>query len=191
LRLERRSSADRRAVFVGAKAYGQAGGSVIRELFDAEGDGFFADAELLNRLAREKLQRHADKVADEGWRWVLAEPEFDHQASAAMRRVFAKPVPLSKAERRRLHKVQALFDARWHWKRWLEPDHRCLVPFTSFSEYDTNDCRKVPVWFAADDSRPLLCFNGSHSTPRCRVNALPRVNAHRSWPAARFAFVRG
>jgi ParB family transcriptional regulator, chromosome partitioning protein len=111
LRLERRSSADRRAVFVGAKAYGQAGGSVIRELFDAEGDGFFADAELLNRLAREKLQRHADKVADEGWRWVLAEPEFDHQASAAMRRVFAKPVPLSKAERRRLHKVQALFDA--------------------------------------------------------------------------------
>ncbi len=24
-----------------------------------------------------------------------------------------------------------------HWKRWLGPDNRCLVPFTSFSEYDT------------------------------------------------------
>jgi ParB family chromosome partitioning protein len=55
-------SDDRRAVFVGAKAYEEAGGSIIRDLFDADGGGFFADAELLNRLAREKLQREADKV---------------------------------------------------------------------------------------------------------------------------------
>jgi putative SOS response-associated peptidase YedK len=47
-----------------------------------------------------------------------------------------------------------------HWKRWLGPDHRCLVPFTSFSEYDTIDGKKMPVWFAQDESRPLLCFAG-------------------------------
>lgn len=47
-----------------------------------------------------------------------------------------------------------------HWKRWLGPDNRCLVPFTSFSEYDTIDGKKVPVWFAADESRPLMCFAG-------------------------------
>jgi len=47
-----------------------------------------------------------------------------------------------------------------HWKRWLGPANRCLVPFTSFSEYDTIDGKKVPVWFAADESRPLLCFAG-------------------------------
>src|ERR1700680_880620 len=47
-----------------------------------------------------------------------------------------------------------------HWKRWLGPDSRCLVPFTSFSEYDTIDGKKVPVWFASDESRPLLCFAG-------------------------------
>jgi hypothetical protein len=34
-----------------------------------------------------------------------------------------------------------------HWKRWLDPEHRCLVPFTSFSEYNTIDGKKVPVWF--------------------------------------------
>jgi putative SOS response-associated peptidase YedK len=34
------------------------------------------------------------------------------------------------------------------------------VPFTSFSEYDTIDGKKTPVWFASDDSRPLLCFAG-------------------------------
>jgi putative SOS response-associated peptidase YedK len=45
-----------------------------------------------------------------------------------------------------------------HWKRWLGPEQRCLVPFTSFSEYDTIDGKKVPVWFAFDESRPLLAF---------------------------------
>src|SRR5262249_12876679 len=34
-----------------------------------------------------------------------------------------------------------------HWKRWLGPDNRCLVPLTSLSEYDTIDGKKVPVWF--------------------------------------------
>jgi putative SOS response-associated peptidase YedK len=47
-----------------------------------------------------------------------------------------------------------------HWRRWLGPQNRCLVPFNSFAEYDTLDGRKVPVWFAADESRPLLCFAG-------------------------------
>jgi putative SOS response-associated peptidase YedK len=47
-----------------------------------------------------------------------------------------------------------------HWKKWLGPSNRCLVPFTSFSEYDTIDGRKVPVWFAADASRPLMAFGG-------------------------------
>jgi ParB family chromosome partitioning protein len=104
-------SDDRRAVFVGAKAYEEAGGSIVRDLFDAEGGGFFADAELLNRLSREKLQRHADKVATEGWRWVVAEPELDHEACAGMRRVFAKQAPLSKNERKKLCKLEARYKA--------------------------------------------------------------------------------
>jgi putative SOS response-associated peptidase YedK len=47
-----------------------------------------------------------------------------------------------------------------HWKRWLAPEHRCLVPFTSFSEYDTIGGKKVPVWFALNESRPLLALAG-------------------------------
>jgi len=47
-----------------------------------------------------------------------------------------------------------------HWKRWLEPANRCLVPLTSFSEYDTVDGKKEPVWFAAGEDRPLLAFAG-------------------------------
>jgi ParB family chromosome partitioning protein len=104
-------SDDRRALFVGSEAYEEANGVIIRDLFDAKGGGFFADAELLNLLVREKLQAHAEKVAAEGWRWVVAEPELDHEAWADMRRVFAKPIPLSKTERKRLRKLQARYDA--------------------------------------------------------------------------------
>lgn len=45
-----------------------------------------------------------------------------------------------------------------HWVRWLGPDNRVLVPFTSFSEFDGGT--KDNVWFAADETRPLLCFAG-------------------------------
>jgi hypothetical protein len=47
-----------------------------------------------------------------------------------------------------------------HWRRWLGAENRCLVLFNSFSEYDTIDGKEVPVWFAVDESRPLLCFAG-------------------------------
>lgn len=48
-----------------------------------------------------------------------------------------------------------------HWRRWLGPSNRCLVPFTSFSEYETGPGgKKIPVWFALDDSRPLAAFAG-------------------------------
>jgi putative SOS response-associated peptidase YedK len=48
-----------------------------------------------------------------------------------------------------------------HWRRWLGPANRCLVPFTSFSEYETMpDKKKLPVWFALDESRPLSAFAG-------------------------------
>jgi putative SOS response-associated peptidase YedK len=48
-----------------------------------------------------------------------------------------------------------------HWRRWLGPANRCIVPFTSFSEYETTpDKKKIPVWFALDESRPLACFAG-------------------------------
>jgi putative SOS response-associated peptidase YedK len=47
-----------------------------------------------------------------------------------------------------------------HWKKWLGPESRCLVPFTSFAEFDTVDGKKVQTWFAADASRPLMAFAG-------------------------------
>lgn len=49
-----------------------------------------------------------------------------------------------------------------YWRRWLGVEHRCLVPFTSFSEIDTRPDapRNHPVWFALDETRPLAFFAG-------------------------------
>lgn len=48
-----------------------------------------------------------------------------------------------------------------HWQRWLGVDNRCVVPLTSFSEYERGlDGKFVPTWFALDESRPLAVFAG-------------------------------
>ncbi|HBM59807.1 SOS response-associated peptidase [Salipiger marinus] len=49
-----------------------------------------------------------------------------------------------------------------HWRRWLGVEHRCLVPFTSFSELDQRPGapRNHPVWFALGPDRPLAFFAG-------------------------------
>ena len=46
-----------------------------------------------------------------------------------------------------------------HWRAWLGPAHRCLVPFTSFAEpFRLPDGKSEHVWFALDESRPLAAF---------------------------------
>lgn len=47
-----------------------------------------------------------------------------------------------------------------HWRRWLGVEHRCLVPFTSFSEIDERRGapRNSPVWRALGEDRPLAFF---------------------------------
>ncbi|GJE37873.1 putative SOS response-associated peptidase YedK [Methylobacterium persicinum] len=48
-----------------------------------------------------------------------------------------------------------------HWRRWLSPEHWCLVPFTSFNENEkARDGSHPPVRFALAEDRPLTCFAG-------------------------------
>lgn len=47
-----------------------------------------------------------------------------------------------------------------HWRAWLNPANRCLVPATSFCEYADTKPRKTPTWFALDESRPVFAFAG-------------------------------
>jgi putative SOS response-associated peptidase YedK len=45
-----------------------------------------------------------------------------------------------------------------HWRRWLGVENRCVVPFTSFSEF--NKAEGGDIWFAFDETRPLNFFAG-------------------------------
>lgn len=50
-----------------------------------------------------------------------------------------------------------------HWKPWLGPANRCLVPFTSFSEPGRDAAgRYLPVWFSLPGDEPLAFFAGVH-----------------------------
>jgi putative SOS response-associated peptidase YedK len=50
-------------------------------------------------------------------------------------------------------------DSRY-WKPYLRPEFRCLVPVSSFCEYDHRSGKAVPTWFALDETRPLFFFAG-------------------------------
>lgn len=51
-----------------------------------------------------------------------------------------------------------------HWRRWLGVEHRCVVPWTSFSEPENGPDGSRPAWFALDASRPLAFFPGIWAT---------------------------
>ena len=49
-----------------------------------------------------------------------------------------------------------------HWRGWLKPENRCLVPVNIFAEYalepNPETKKKDVVWFALHDDRPLFCL---------------------------------
>jgi putative SOS response-associated peptidase YedK len=53
-----------------------------------------------------------------------------------------------------------------HWRRWLGVENRCVVPFTSFSEFDhtigPDGNKNGTTCFALDETRPLAFFAGIH-----------------------------
>ena len=69
---------DRRAIFIGAEVYTEAGGSIVRDLF-TEDRGGYEDAALLERLVIEKLEgiaprRFRRRKAGSGFRFISIIP---------------------------------------------------------------------------------------------------------------------
>ncbi len=97
---------DRRARFVGAEPYGNAGGHVERDLFTEDGDGYFTDAVLLDQIAVQRLTAIAVGIQNaEGWKW--AEGYIDFPYSAAYRRAFPKARELSEEDAAALATAQS------------------------------------------------------------------------------------
>ena len=103
-------ASDKRARFVGTEAYEAAGGLILRDLFQPDDGGWWQDAGLLDRLARERLERDAETIRAEGWRWVETAPDFPYGHSYGLRRLAGEAQPLTEEETARREALQAEFE---------------------------------------------------------------------------------
>lgn len=77
-----------------------------------------------------------------------------------MRWGFPTPEPRP-GEKRKSGYQTNIRQPRWNeWRPWMEAEFRCLVPVTSFSEYDHRTKPPTVTWFAQDDARSLFFFPG-------------------------------
>ncbi|MET4218795.1 ParB/RepB/Spo0J family partition protein [Bradyrhizobium sp. LB14.3] len=108
---------DRRVQFIGLDAYEQAGGGVLRDLFERDDGGWLQDTALLDRLVTEKLKAEAESIAAEGWKWISLAAEFHYGHTDGLRELEGKPVDLSPEE-------QATIDALNAEQAKLESDYQ-------------------------------------------------------------------
>ncbi len=102
-------ASDKRAEFIG-EAYEQAGGAVLRDLFQGDDGGWLQDVALVGRLVAERLEREAEAVRAEGWRWIEVAPDFPYGHSFGLRQLRGETVPLTDEEAATREALQAEYD---------------------------------------------------------------------------------
>src|SRR5262249_41051764 len=103
-------ASDKRAQFIGLDAYVEAGGSMLRDLFEGDNGGWLQDVALVDRLVTEKLEREASAIRTEGWKWIEVAPEFAYGHAFGLRQLRGDPVPLTAEEESTRDVLQAEFD---------------------------------------------------------------------------------
>ncbi len=103
-------AADKRALFVGVEAYEEGGGIVMRDLFQGDDGGWLQDPALLDRLVVEKLQREAEAVAAEGWKWIEVAPDFAYGHHFGLRQLRGDVTALTGDEEATRDALRAEYD---------------------------------------------------------------------------------
>ncbi len=103
-------ASERRARFVGIADYEAAGGIVLRDLFEPDDGGWLQDPALLDRLVAEKLEREAEAVRAEGWKWVEVAPDFPYGHTYGLRRLSGTEVAVTDEETAARDALKAEFD---------------------------------------------------------------------------------
>ncbi|GFE87804.1 ParB/RepB/Spo0J family partition protein [Steroidobacter agaridevorans] len=99
------------ARFVTLKAYEKAGGPVRRDLFSDEDDIYLVDRALVERIAKDKLDRRAAAVKKEGFAWVEVDLSMDCSKRATYGRVRTISREPTEEEADRLRRGQERLDA--------------------------------------------------------------------------------
>jgi len=98
---------DKRAQYVGLEAYTEAGGLILRDLFEADHGGWLQDAGLLDRLVADKLSQRAEAIRAEGWRWIEVAPDFAYGHAYGLRQLRGETVALTDEEQATRDALQA------------------------------------------------------------------------------------
>jgi ParB family chromosome partitioning protein len=98
---------DKRAQYVGLEAYSEAGGLILRDLFEADHGGWLQDAGLLDRLVADKLSQDAEAIRAEGWRWIEVAPDFAYGHAYGLRQLRGETVALTDEEQATRDALQA------------------------------------------------------------------------------------
>ncbi|MBN9260638.1 MAG: ParB N-terminal domain-containing protein, partial [Hyphomicrobium sp.] len=103
-------ASDKRAQFVGADAYEAAGGTILRDLFEPDDGGWLQEPTLLEKLVADKLEREADAIRAEGWKWIEVVTELPYGYGHGLRRLSGREVQLTDDEVTARDALQAEFD---------------------------------------------------------------------------------
>ncbi len=143
---------DRRARFIGPEAYEAAGGVVVRDLFASDGEGYFADSQLLDRLVAERLNALAEELKAEGWSWVEILAELDYGYLARMGRVYATPVPLPEKQQARFTEISEQYDSLIE-EYGEDPDEEVDVELKCLLGEIDDLAKQSTQWAAEDKAR--------------------------------------
>ena len=104
-------ASDRRVQFVGIKAYKKAGGHILRDLFQPEHEGYLTDPAILDRLVIEKLEKAAEAIRAENWKWVTIMPNIDREKLRGLGRVYPEREPPSAEQQAGIDALTERYDA--------------------------------------------------------------------------------
>ena len=100
-------ASERRAQFIGLDAYEQAGGTVLRDLFEHDDGGWLQDVPLLDRLVTEKLKAEAEMLSVDGWKWISVAVDFPYGHTNGLRELEGERTDLTEEERSTLDALNA------------------------------------------------------------------------------------
>ncbi len=103
-------AADKRAQFIGIDAYADAGGVIMRDLFQGDDGGWLQDIGLLDRLVADQLRDRAEAIRAEGWKWIEVAPDFAYGHTYGLRQLRGEPTPLTAEEQATRDALQAEMD---------------------------------------------------------------------------------
>jgi len=103
-------ASDKRARFIGVEAYLEAGGTIMRDLFQGDDGGWLQDVALVDMMVAERLKEDAATIASEGWKWIDVAPDFPYGHTFGLRQLRGEPQPLTVEEEATRDAFRAEYD---------------------------------------------------------------------------------